>query len=101
MKAVAPFMNKPGSRKQKAATRKGYRTLAHSSLLAAFCLLTFCSTVLGQGALSPDPLPKNAEPKIVQPAEAPKDSLPVPLRKVGIDQRLNNQVPLELVFTDE
>lgn len=70
-------------------------------LLIVFCLPIFCSTILGQGALSPDPLPKNAVPKIVQPASAPKDSLPAPLRKVGIDQRLNNQVPLDLVFRDE
>jgi protein SCO1/2 len=51
--------------------------------------------------MAPDPLPKNREPKIVQPADAPKDNLPAPLRQVGIDQRLNNQVPLDLVFTDE
>jgi protein SCO1/2 len=37
----------------------------------------------------------------VQPASAPKSNLPAPLRQVGIDQRLNNQVPLDLVFTDE
>ncbi|MBD0370415.1 MAG: SCO family protein [Pyrinomonadaceae bacterium] len=51
--------------------------------------------------MAPDPLPKNSEPKIVQPADAPKENLPAPLRKVGIDQRLNNQVPLDLVFRDE
>jgi protein SCO1/2 len=75
---------------------------ARRSLLTAFCLLIFCAIARAQGgALAPDPLPKNREPKIVQPADAPKENLPAPLRRVGIDQRLNNQVPLDLVFTDE
>jgi protein SCO1 len=78
-----------------------FRRAARGLLLAALCSLIFCPTTLGQGALSPDPLPKNSEPKIVQPASAPKDSLPAPLRQVGIDQRLNAQVPLDLVFRDE
>lgn len=76
-----------------------------SLLLAALCLLTFFVAARAQaqqgGSLAPDPLPKNQEPKIVQPASAPKENLPAPLRQVGIDQRLNNQVPLNLVFTDE
>jgi protein SCO1/2 len=71
------------------------------SLLIALCSLIFCTIGRGQGALSPDPLPKNSEPKIVQPASAPKGNLPAPLRQVGIDQKLNSQVPLDLVFTDE
>lgn len=100
MKAV-PIMNKTERRGAQQATMTRLRYIVRCSLLAAFCSLIFCSTVAAQGALSPDPLPKNAAPNIVQPAEAPKDSLPVPLRKVGIDQRLNSQVPLDLVFTDE
>lgn len=70
-------------------------------LLAALCLLIFNAAADAQGSLSPDPLPKNREPKIVQPSDAPKENLPAPLRRVGIDQRLNNQVPLDLIFTDE
>lgn len=34
-------------------------------------------------------------------AEAQMAGMPEPLRKVGIDQRLNEQVPLDLVFRDE
>lgn len=76
--------------------------VARRWLLAACCLLIVCTIARAQGALSPDPLPKNVEqPKIVQPASAPKDNLPAPLRQVGIDQRLNNQVPLNLIFRDE
>lgn len=75
--------------------------VTRSWLLPALCLLIFSSVAQAQGSLSPDPLPKNREPKIVQPASAPRDSLPAPLRRVGIDQRLNNQVPLDLVFSDE
>ena len=74
---------------------------AHCALLSILFLFTICAAAMGQGSLAPDPLPKNKEPKIVQPAEAPKENLPAPLRKVGIDQRLNNQVPLDLVFRDE
>jgi protein SCO1/2 len=99
MKAEAvPIMNKAESRRTRAKERG--RNILRSSLFA-FCLLIFCTIVRAQGSLSPDPLPKNAEPKIVQPASAPKDNLPAPLRQVGIDQRLNNQVPLNLVFADE
>src|SRR5215210_3251463 len=103
MKAVVvPMINRTEGRGPRASSSmRRRRTAVYCSLLTAFCLLTFCSTISGQGALSPDPLPKNAAPKIVQPADAPKDSLPAPLRRVGIDQRLNNQVPLDLVFTDE
>ena len=71
-------------------------------LLTSFCLLISCTVASAQGALSPDPLPKfSKEPKVVQPADAPKDSLPPPLKKVAIEQKLNGQVPLDLVFRDE
>lgn len=101
MKAeVVPMMNKAESRRTRRRAKARGRNILRWSLFA-FCLLIFCTTVRAQGSLSPDPLPKNAEPKIVQPASAPKDSLPAPLKQVGIDQRLNNQVPLNLVFADE
>ncbi len=102
MNAV-PVMNskKRRERGEERAAQERKVTARRLLLLTALFLLTFGSNAFGQGALSPDPLPKNAEPKIVQPASAPKDGLPVPLRKVGIDQRLNNQVPLDLVFRDE
>jgi protein SCO1/2 len=95
-------MNKSERRGRRKEAVARLQTFARCSLLTAFCFLVFCSIVRAQGgALAPDPLPKNREPKIVQPADAPKENLPAPLRRVGIDQRLNNQVPLNLVFTDE
>lgn len=100
MKAV-PMMNETERKGVRKESQWRSRYAVCRSLLPAFCSLIFFTTALGQGALSPDPLPKNAEPKIVQPAQAPKGGLPVPLRKVGVDQRLNNQVPLDLVFRDE
>jgi protein SCO1 len=76
--------------------------VAHGALVAVLCLVAFCTAARAQGgSMAPDPLPKNREPKIVQPAEAPKENLPAPLRRVGIEQKLNTQVPLDLVFTDE
>jgi protein SCO1 len=95
-------MNKPERRRTRGKESARRQSSAHCSLLVALCLLIFCATAGAQGgALAPDPLPKNREPKIVQPADAPKENLPAPLRQVGIDQRVNNQVPLDLVFTDE
>ncbi|MCA1557983.1 MAG: SCO family protein [Acidobacteria bacterium] len=96
-------MIKPESRrpleKYRARPRVG---VAGYFLLTALCSFIFYTMAQAQGgSLAPDPLPKNSEPKIVQPASAPKENLPGPLRQVGIDQKLNNQVPLDLVFTDE
>lgn len=52
-------------------------------------------------ALAQGPLPQQTQPQIVRPESAPKNTLPEPLRKVGIDQRLNEQIPLGLIFRDE
>lgn len=103
MKDVAvPIMNRPESGRPHVERKAGGLSLALCLLLAALCLHVLCSAASAQGgALAPDPLPKNREPKIVQPSDAPKENLPAPLRQVGIEQRLNNQVPLDLVFTDE
>jgi protein SCO1 len=93
-------MNRTQSRRAQYEAR-GKRGIVLCSLLSALCLLILSSIAQAQGVLSPDLLPKNSEPKIVQPESAPKSNLPAPLRQVGIDQKLNNQVPLDLVFTDE
>lgn len=47
------------------------------------------------------PFPQNAPPKLSQPGVAPQNALPRPLREVEIDQRLNDQIPLDLEFVDE
>lgn len=102
MKDVAvPIMNRRERRRARVEAGRHGRSLACCLLLAALCLSVFCRVAGAQGSLAPDPLPKNREPKIVQPSDAPKENLPAPLRQVGINQKLNNQVPLDLVFTDE
>ena len=101
MKAVQ-ILSKTESERQKRAGSAHLRTAVCCSLLAVYCLLISCAAASAQGALSPDPLPKfGKEPRIVQPADAPKGNLPAPLRQVAIEQKLNQQVPLDLVFRDE
>lgn len=96
-------MNRPESRSARQRGAGQILNLARCLLVATLCLPVFCTLAAAQqgGSAAPDPLPKMREPKIVQPADAPKENLPAPLRQVGIEQRLNNQVPLDLVFTDE
>lgn len=82
--------------KGKVGVRRG--SSARLLRLLALCLLlsAFYPAALAQG-----PLPQQTQPQIVRPESAPKNTLPGPLRQVGIDQRLNEQVPLGLVFRDE
>jgi protein SCO1/2 len=62
-------------------------------LLSAFCLLAF-----GQpGAPQPNSPLYGAAPSIGQVS----NGLPKVLKNVGIDQRLNEQIPLDAVFRDE
>lgn len=96
-------MNSSLSRRARVEVRRARGRSLACLLLAALCLPLFCTIAgaQGGGSAAPDPLPKMREPKIVQPSDAPKANLPAPLRQVGIEQKLNNQVPLDLVFTDE
>jgi len=57
------------------------------SLLFAFCLLVLALPALGQYGASQGGVPQN--------------SLPRPLVNVGIDQRLNEPLPLDLIFKNE
>jgi protein SCO1/2 len=43
----------------------------------------------------------SAAKQLAPPAQPPADEKPAMLREVGIDQRLNERVPLDLVFRDE
>jgi len=75
---------------------------AHRSLLTAFFLLltAHCSllTVQAQPGV-PQP---NSPLYGARPGSGPVSSgLPTVLKKVGIDQRLNEQIPLDAVFKDE
>jgi len=75
---------------------------AHRALLTAFCFLltAHCSllTAFGQPGM-PQP---NSPLYGARPGSGPVSSgLPTVLKKVGIDQRLNEQIPLDAVFKDE
>ena len=78
-----------------------WRQAATRCLLpTAYCLLlsAFCPPVSAQPGV-----PKINSPLYGQRPEmgAPSTGLPSVLREVGIDQKLNEQVPLDLVFRDE
>ena len=66
-------------------------------LLSAYCLLptAYCFAQPG--------MPQPSSPLYgARPESGPVSTgLPAPLKKVGIDQRLNEQVPLDAVFKDE
>jgi protein SCO1 len=67
-------------------------------LLIAFCLLVFSVNVLAQkppGPSSPLYGARTAEPG------SPSTGLPTALRDVRIEQKLDQQLPLDLVFRDE
>src|SRR5882672_9013851 len=73
---------------------------ASCRLLPAFCLLlsAFCLLAFGQpGAPQPNSPLYGAAPSIGQAS----NGLPKILQNVGIDQRLNEQIPLDAVFKDE
>jgi protein SCO1 len=87
-------------RKQYIASRKRssrHRILALSLVFAAYCLLptAYCFAQPG--------MPRPSSPLYgARPETGPVSTgLPGPLKKVGIDQRLNEQLPLDAVFKDE
>ena len=76
------------------ATRGWLRGL----LPVVLCGLAFAATAAAQPGV-----PKLNSPLYGQRPEMgePSSGLPAPLREVGIDQKLNEQVPLDLTFRDE
>src|SRR6267378_2766467 len=73
---------------------------ASCSLLPAVCLLltAFCLLAQAQPGM-PQP---NSPLYGARPGSGPVSTgLPSALKKVGIDQKLNEQVPLDAVFKDE
>jgi protein SCO1/2 len=99
-------MHKAAGRKQKligrSATRSAVYFLQSGScrLLTAFCLLlsAFCLLAQAQpGAPQPNSPLYGAAPALGQVS----NGLPKALKNVGIDQRLNEQIPLDAVFRDE
>jgi protein SCO1/2 len=94
MKAVGREQ-KSESRRQKAVGRKRiFFHLALCLLLSAFCLLPSASAQLVPKANSPLYSSRPYEPR------APS-GLPKALTGVGIDQKLNEQLPLDLMFRNE
>jgi protein SCO1 len=61
------------------------------ALIASFALIAFCP----RAALAQRPMPQAEEPG------DPATAKPGLLAKIGIDQRLNEHVPLDLAFVDE
>ena len=101
-------MQKAIGRKQRLATRFAgavrstvyFLPSGSCRLLSAFCLLlsTLCLLAFGQpGAPRPNSPLYGADPSIGQTSSG----LPKVLKDVGIDQRLNEQIPLDAVFKDE
>jgi protein SCO1 len=96
-------MQKAASRKQKRACRIGMHATVPSAfclLPSAFCLLlsAFCLLANGQpGAPQPNSPLYGARTE----GGSVSTGLPKALKSVGIDQRLNEQIPLDAVFKDE
>ena len=82
---------------QKAESRRivmaGWRLVLCGLLLTAFCLLA-----QGQPGV---PMPSSPLYGARPEAGAVSTGLPGPLKNVGIDQKLNEQLPLDAVFKDE
>ena len=70
-----------------------WRVVVSCLLLSASCLLSF----------SQPGMPQPSSPLYgARPESGPVSTgLPAPLKKVGIDQRLNEQIPLDAIFKDE
>ena len=75
---------------------------AHRALLTAFCLLLTAHCPLLTAQAQPGVPQPNSPLYGARPGSGPVSSgLPAVLKKVGIDQRLNEQIPLDAVFKDE
>jgi len=92
-------MQKVSATKLEVTSIRGLRS-AFCFLLSAFCLLpsAFCLPVLGQPGM-----PQPNSPLYGGGTQNGQTSsgLPPVLKQVGLDQRLNEQVPLDAVFKDE
>ena len=69
-------------------------------LLAVFIILIFGANAFGQGGSQHYNSPLYA-PRTYDPSEAEGNGLPRTLEKVGIEQRLGEQLPLDAEFKDE
>jgi protein SCO1 len=92
------------SSKQRAVSRKSHRragsTRALGRRIFLICLLltVYCSLALAQGRIYDGSAPLYSP----RPgAGGTENGLPQALREVGIEQRLNEQLPLDLQFKDE
>lgn len=93
-------MHKAVGRKQYIESRERslrHRVLALSLVFAAYCLLPTAYCFAQPGVPMPSSPLYGARPETGPVASG----LPAPLKQVGIDQKLNGQVPLDAVFKDE
>lgn len=101
--AVSSKQRTPGGMQRVASVTSGFfQPTAHCSLLTVFLLLltAHCSLLTASGQFSQTQ--GNSPLYSSRPYEARAPSgLPKALDNVGIDQKLNEQLPLDLVFKDE
>jgi protein SCO1/2 len=67
-------------------------------LLISFCIGAFAAFAYGQGQHYNSPL---YAPRTYDPAQTTSNGLPKALQEVGIEQKLNEQLPLDTEFKDE
>jgi protein SCO1 len=70
---------------------KQHRSFPYSTVIPSYCWVLLAGLLLLLNKMT-------ALPDALQPSP---NQLPEPVRNVGIDQRLNEQIPLDLAFTDE
>lgn len=86
-------MKKPISRKDAKTQRKAFLLLCSLASLRLCVRLFFLSLIAGAGL--------QAQNLLRPPTNPPSNVRPGALKNVGIEQKLNNQVPLDLHFRDE
>ena len=94
------MQNAEGSTQKAEGSTNRFNFHRHSCRLVVFCLVfsAFCLPALGQpGVPRPNSPLYGGGPSI----GSTSTGLPPVLKKVGIDQKLNEQVPLDAVFKDE
>ncbi len=91
------------SSKTKLSNRRAVRFSAARQSLATVCLLLFVFCLASSNAFSQIGVPKGGSPLYNSRPYTPSapTGLPKALNDVGIDQKLNEQLPLDLVFRNE
>jgi protein SCO1/2 len=78
-------------------SHRSWKLALHLLLIVAFLIVFACIKTFAQGPPGPSSPLYGARPSTGEPSTG----LPTALREVRIDQKLNEQLPLDLVFRDE